>query len=67
MLNQHSAIFGDSATLIFIMFNQTQQHTVVKALEGRVKSGRSNFAAFSNIVNADNFQAWCDAAALEPN
>jgi hypothetical protein len=37
MLNQHSAIFGDSATLIFIMFNQTQRHVVVKALAGRVK------------------------------
>ena len=49
------------------MFNQTQRHAVVKALAGRVKSGRSNFAEFSNIVNADNFQERCDAAALDPN
>ena len=67
MLNQHSGIFGNSATLIFIMFNQTQRRAVVKALAGRVKSGISNFATFSNIVNADNFQARCDAAALDPN
>jgi hypothetical protein len=46
ILNQHSVIFEDSATLIFIMFNQTQRHDVVKALAGRVKSGRSNFAEF---------------------
>ena len=49
------------------MFNQTQQHALVKALAGRVKSGQSNFTVFSNIVNADNFQARCDAAALDPN
>ena len=67
MLNQHSGIFGNSAALIFIMFNQTQRHAVVKALAGRVKSGQRNFNAFSNIVNADNFQAQCNAAALEPN
>ena len=68
MLNQHSAMFGDSATtLMFIMFNQTQQHAVVKALAGRVKSDCSNFAEFSKIFNADNFQERCDAAALDPN
>ena len=49
------------------MFNQTQQHAVVKALAGRVRSGRSNFTACSYIVNTDNFQARCDPAALDQN
>ena len=32
-----------------------------------LKHQLENFTAFSNIVNADNFQEQCDAAVLDPN
>ena len=53
--------------IIIIIINQTQKHAVVKSMAGRVKSGQSNFTAFSNIFNSDNFQKRCDAAALDQN
>ena len=56
MLNQHSGIFGDSATLIFIMFNQTQRHTVVNSLTPiLVLAGTKNYRSVEFLRRNSTF------------